>query len=188
MISDLRTDWQRRNLGLVVTHPQVQEAADACQKLALMIGRKDALFPTLVLYGNPGCGKTTLGKRMVAWARAISFTMYEKYGHAAPLSVQSGSWPSICDGFKEGEYGVVFDFMQAGFVFLDDIGAEHDPSRNAADKLCQIFSRRESKWSIITTNIDPISWADKFDARIADRLLRRSKIVDMSEVPSYATL
>src|SRR4051812_15897237 len=58
--SNLRTDWQRRNLGLFVTHPKVQEAADACSKLAKAIADYDTSRPLVVLFGNPGCGKTHL--------------------------------------------------------------------------------------------------------------------------------
>lgn len=187
-MSNLKTDWQRRNLGLEVTHPQVQVAADACSRLAGKIARNDALLPLVVLCGNPGCGKTELLNRMAAWARANSFALCEqiwKYKRR-PLSIQRISWPETCDGFKEGQFGVVSDLMAADFALIDDIGAEHDPSRIGVDKLCQIFSRRETKWTLVTTNIAPSSWHQKFDARIEDRLLRRSTIVDMFGVPSFA--
>jgi DNA replication protein DnaC len=190
MESDLRTEWQRRCLGLKVTHPKIQAAADACAKLASAIARNDALVPTLVLCGSPGCGKTHLAKRMAAWGRANAFAIHEKHWQfkRAPLSVSFFSWPEVCDGFKEGFYGVLRDLCEDTFVILDDIGADHDPSRNGADKLCQILSRRESKWTILTTNIAPEWWADKWDARIEDRLLRRSTVIDMSDVPSFATI
>jgi hypothetical protein len=188
MPSDLRTDWQRRNLRLVVTHPKVQEAADACEKLAKKIVNKDALIPLLVLWGNNGCGKSHFGKRFSEWIRANSFAMYEQFGHDHPVASMSASWPEVADAFKEGEYGIVRDLCESDFVFIDDIGAEHDPSKNAADKLCQILSRRENKWSIVTTNIQPAEWEARWDARIADRLLRRSVVVDMSQVPSFSTL
>lgn len=170
-----------------VTHPLVQEAADACSKLAAAIGRNDTLIPLVVLCGEPGCGKTRLLEKMVAWARRESFGLWERGVMKKPLSVLSISWPAVCDGFKQGYYGITEDLMRDDFVAIDDIGAENDPSQNAADKLCQILSRRESKWTLITTNIAPSAWAKRFDARIEDRLLRRSTVVDMSLVPSFAT-
>lgn len=187
-MSNLKTDWQKRNLGLTVTHPQVQAAADACEKLAKMIANNDELRPLVVLCGNPGCGKTALLNRMAQWGRtngmALSSQVW-KYKRR-PLSVSRVSWPELCDGFKEGAYGAVADLIDADLALIDDIGAEHDPSRNAVDKLCQIFSRREGKWTLVTTNIEPQAWSQKFDARIEDRLLRRSTIVDMFQVPSFA--
>lgn len=184
----LRTEWQQRNLNLEVTHPAVQEAADAVTSLAGMIGRNDALVPLVVLYGEPGCGKTHLGRKMVNWAHRESFGLWERKVLKNTLSVLSVNWPAVCDSFKEGFYGIVDDLIRDDFVFIDDIGAEHDPSKNATDKLCQVLSRRESKWTLITTNLAPSAWAEKWDSRVADRLLRRSTIVDMSKVPSYATI
>jgi DNA replication protein DnaC len=188
MNSNLKTEWQQRNLGLVVTHPKVQVAADACAKLAKAIANNDELQPLVVLCGNPGCGKTELLNRMAKWGRANSMALCEQFWkyRRRPLCLTRVSWPTVCDGFKEGDYGVVKDLIDTDFALIDDIGAEYDPSRNAADKLCQILSRRESKWTLITTNIAPDSWHQKFDARIEDRLLRRSTIVDMFDVPSFA--
>lgn len=187
-MSNLKTDWQRRNLCLEVTHPQVQIAADACEGLAKMIARNDELKPLVVLCGNPGCGKTALLNRMATWGRhnamALSSQVW-KYKRK-PLSVSRVSWPEVCDGFKEGEYGIVRDLLEADLALIDDIGAEHDPSRNGVDKLCQVFSRREGRWTLVTTNIAPEAWSQRFDARIEDRLLRRSTIVDMFNVPSFA--
>lgn len=171
-----------------VTHPVVQDAADACSKLAGMIGRNDTLVPLVVLCGEPGCGKTRLLDKMTAWARRESFGIWERKVLKKPLSVIAVSWPAVCDGFKEGMYGVVDDLIRDDFVAIDDIGAEHDPSQNAADKLCQILSRREARWTIVTTNIAPAAWAKRFDARIEDRLLRRSTVVDMTAVPSFTTV
>lgn len=171
-----------------MTHPAVQDAADACSKLARAIGMNDALVPLLVLCGEPGCGKTHLLRRMIAWARRESFGLWERGVLKKPLSTSVVSWPAVCDGFKEGLYGITDDLMRDDFVAIDDIGAEHDPSQNATDKLCQILSRRESKWTLITTNIAPTAWGSRFDARVSDRLLRRSTVVDMSQVPSFSTL
>lgn len=175
---------------LMATHPGVQAAADACSGLAKMIGANDERTPLVVLAGNPGCGKTLLLKRMAKWAREASFSMSEHVWKfkRGPLTSLRVSWPEACDGFKEGEYGIVRDLMETDFALIDDIGAEHDPSRNGVDKLCQIFSRRENKWTLVTTNIEPAAWGQKFDARIEDRLLRRSTIVDMFNVPSFATV
>ena len=78
------------------------------------------------------------------------------------------------------------DCLESSLLVLDDIGAENDPWKIAADRLCQILSRRERKFTVLTTNIKPADWPVKFDGRINDRLLRNSCIVDLTGVPSFA--
>lgn len=94
-------------------------------------------------------------------------------------------WPKVVDGFKEMRYEIMDDLLEGDIIFLDDVGAEHDPSKNGVDKLCQIVNRRERKFSVITTNLAPEQWEDKWDGRVADRLLRASQIVSLAEIPSY---
>ena len=101
-------------------------------------------------------------------------------------SVLYVNWPEVVDGFKEGLYGVVQDCFESSLLIIDDIGAEHDPSKNAADKVCQILSKREHKFNVITTNVHQTSWSNKFDMRIADRLLRNSVVVDLSDIESHS--
>lgn len=125
---------------------------------------------------------------MERWASHVGFNLWETGVLKSPLTTNIVTWPTITDAFKAGLYGVVDDLMRDDFVVIDDIGAEHDPSRNATDKLCQILSRRESKWTLITTNLGPDEWGNRWDERVADRLLRRSTVVDMTGVPSFATL
>jgi DNA replication protein DnaC len=55
-----------------------------------------------------------------------------------------------------------------------------------ADKLCQVMERRRHEFTVITTNISPAQWNQRFDIRIADRLMRSSTIIDLTGVPSYA--
>ena len=94
-------------------------------------------------------------------------------------------WPEATDGFKAGEYGCIEEAINAGLLIIDDVGAEHDPSRNGTDKLCQVLSRREKRFTLLTTNIKPEAWAERFDVRIADRLLRNSVVLNLA-CESYA--
>jgi DNA replication protein DnaC len=76
----------------------------------------------------------------------------------------------------------------APMLLLDELGGGHDPSRVGVDKLCQVLSRRETRWTLITTNILPAAWEQAFDRRVASRLLRNSTLVDLSDVPDFGTL
>lgn len=80
------------------------------------------------------------------------------------------------------------DAFENDLVILDDIGAETDQYKSGIpnDKLCQILSRREKRFTVVTTNIAPQNWMERFDGRINDRLCRNSVILDISGVPSYA--
>lgn len=97
------------------------------------------------------------------------------------------AWPEAAAQFGEKNYSVVQDAIGNELVILDDIGAENDPWKICADKLCQILTRREQMFSIVTTNVQPADWTEKFDGRIHDRLLRNSVVVDLTGVPSYST-
>jgi DNA replication protein DnaC len=80
------------------------------------------------------------------------------------------------------------DCIDASLLALDDVGAETDRHHVGTGKLCQILSRRERRFTIVTTNIQPDFWEVKFDRRVSDRFLRNSIVVDLSAVPSYGTL
>ena len=82
---------------------------------------------------------------------------------------------------------ILQDTISADVLFLDDIGAETEKYKTgeSVDALCQVLSRREDKWTMITTNIDPMNWSQRFDVRVADRLNRHSAIIAM-KCGSYA--
>lgn len=185
-MNPLRTEWQKRNIGLEAYHPKVQKLADAAQEMAERWFSRDRKQSNLVIVGDPGCGKTHVARKLVQWARGHSGAVLTTHRLSEVPSVMFKAWPEIVSSFKEGFYGVVEDMIEADLLAIDDLGAEHDPSRNAADKLCQILSRREKKWTILTTNLQPSSWSERLDQRIGDRLFRNSMVVDMTGCPSYA--
>jgi DNA replication protein DnaC len=175
------TEWQNRNLHLRGDHPKLKEMADHAQNLAKWFAANDACAPcVLVICGDSGTGKTHTARALYNWAR-------EKSGRL-PVSVEFHSWPETCDAVSEGYTGIMRDLMEADFLALDDIGAETDKYKTGemVDKLCQVLSRRENKYTVITTNVSPDRWNAKFDARITDRLLRNSTVCDLVGVPSYA--
>ena len=98
------------------------------------------------------------------------------------------SWPELLDAFKNGDWSIVESLKDCALLILDELGGGHDPSFVGVDKLCQVLSRRENKWTIVTTNIPPASWPEKFDLRIASRLMGNSTLVDLSGVPDYRPL
>ena len=95
------------------------------------------------------------------------------------------NWPRRVDEMKAGDWSVD-GLEEADLLILDDVGAEHDPSKVGLEKLYLILERREWRWTIVTTNEAPQFWEEKFERRIADRLMRNCEHVDLSDLPSYA--
>lgn len=77
------------------------------------------------------------------------------------------------------------DAFNSDLVIIDDVGSENDPWKVCADRFCQILSRREKRFTVITTNVKPEQWAERFDGRISDRLMRSSVVVSIGAT-SYA--
>ncbi len=183
-----RNPWQQKWLCLDCHHPQIQVLADAAEDFCrrwFMCNRNPSL---LVLAGNPNSAKTHTAKAIFRFALAAASAAFNReQGGRWPNcpSASFHSWPEVADAFKEGHYGLVADMIQDDLLVLDDIGAEHDPSKNATNKLCQILSRRERQFTVLTTNVEPELWFSKFDPRIDNRLLRNSEVVNLFGVPPY---
>lgn len=185
-----RTQWQRKWLDLEVHHPSIQQMADEAQEWAFRWFRNIQTHSLLVLHGNSGCGKSHIASRIYGYARAAAFTAYEK-GHwqEGPPLLCMLRWPETTSALVDQNIEQwCEDAIKAGMLILDDIGAENDPWKKATDRLCQILTRRERKFTFVTTNVAADQWPVRFDVRIADRLCRNSVIVDLSQCPSFALL
>lgn len=183
-----RTKWQQKWIGLFIVHPDLQKLADAAELFCARWANNTPEKTLLVIVGNFGTGKTHTAKAIHRFCVAASMKVFEtgKWGrHKFPSSILI-SWPEAANSFSEKQFGIMDDALENELVVLDDIGAENDPWKICADKLCQILSRREKKFTIVTTNVPPINWTERFDGRINDRLLRNSVVVDISSVPSFA--
>ncbi len=141
----------------------------------------------LVIYGENGTGKSHCSKAVFRWATHAN-VQYVDQGHVHNLMARSRfvSWPELLDDFKNGGWDIVDDLNECALLVLDELGGGHDPSGVGTDKLCQILSRREDRWTIVTTNVIPAAWEERFDRRIASRLFRNSIVVDLTDVPDYA--
>lgn len=128
-----------------------------------------------------------MAKAVRNWIRAVG---HEKLWIPLPDVIASlqciyWHWPALLDAFKEGQWDLVEDMFKTPCLIIDEIGGGHDPSQVGIDKLCQILSRREKMWTLVTTNVLPSAWEDKFDKRIASRFFRNSTLIDLSEVPDF---
>ena len=129
----------------------------------------------LVLVGQPGCGKTHVSKKLAYWACRVAYAAREHWKRL-PLSVYA-NWldvasPEKCDDDAFRLW--LQDVDEAGLVILDDIGTETDQYKTKVptQRLCTLLNRCERKWFLATTNIQPQGWAEKWDVRVEDRMLK----------------
>ena len=142
----------------------------------------------LVLAGSNGNGKSYTAKAIQAWVSSYGHgAQFMSGGRVCFLESQYFHWPNLLDRLKAGEWNIVTPMLSCPCLVLDEVGGEHDPSMVGVDKLCQILSHRENRWTVVTTNINPSMWEEKFDRRVASRFFRNSTLIDMSDVPDYAT-
>jgi DNA replication protein DnaC len=188
-VKPCETAWQRKWLDLECHHSAIQQLAGEAQEWAFRWFRNVPVKSLLVIHGETGCGKTHVARRLYEYARAAASMAWQKGHHQSPPSVVAMKWPEcVASMIDHGEDAWVLDACEAGFLWLDDIGAENDPWKKGADRLCQILSRRETKFSVVTTNIASAQWPERFDIRIADRLFRNAAVVDLSSVPSFTMI
>lgn len=138
----------------------------------------------LVISGQTGCGKTMAMRGLSRFVSAARVPAAERGYWAWPPNVWWCNWPPTAKSIQDrvvSTCAAIRDAVEADVLFLDDIGAESDKYRSgeATDALCQLLSRRENLWTVVTTNIARESWAEKFDVRVSDRLQRRSQVVEV---------
>lgn len=187
--SPCATKWQQKWLRLDVYHPDIQNLATAAEKFC---GRWYRNEPPklLVLAGGTGVGKTHVACAIYNFACSMSFKAWES-GNWYPEKIPSTTlarWPEVVNEIRAEKLTRLPQMYADDLVIIDDIGAEQDPFKQGVDKLCQVLSRRQGAFTVITTNVQPEAWPTRFDLRIADRLMRDSIVVTLFGIPSYALL
>lgn len=147
----------------------------------------------LVLAGDTNCGKTHTAAKihrfgMACGQKAFDAGAGKTWTGASIPSVSFFRWPEVADQIRAKDHSPVDDLKEVDLAILDDVGAENDPFKEVANVLCQVLTRRERKFTVITTNIRPEEWTERFDSRITDRMLRNSVVVDLFGLPSYAMI
>jgi len=184
----MQTHWQNKWLAMdVAQSPALQAAADKVESYCARWFRNNPDKSLLMLCGEVRTGKTHLAKKIHRFAIASAFTAFDKkyWGESKLPSVDFVSWPELACELAERNRSYMEDAFTSSLLILDDVGAENDPWKVCADALCQILSRREQMFTVITTNVMPMAWGEKFDARICDRFLRNSVVIDLSDVKPY---
>lgn len=181
-------EWNRKWLNLRTHHPKLAELERETGRFCFDMARSPLAGRLLLLSGESGSGKTHCAKAVREWIRAAggSVKFIRRVNHVESLSCVFWHWPALLDTLKNGGWDVVEDMMETPCLIIDELGGGHDPSAVGTDKLCQILSRRERRWTLVTTNIVQSAWEEKFDRRVASRFFRNSTHVDLSAVPDFS--
>lgn len=183
--------WQQKWLQCSAHHPKVLEAMNQVQVFGFNWYRHGKP-KVLVLAGNSGCGKTHMAKHLWRWAMDVAVNAWERGYWIGPPSTAWLTWQEVCDSLESTKMTMEETLRQscaASLLFVDDAGAESDrfKSGKSIDAFCYLLTRRQGVGhTLITTNHAPGDWAKRWDARVEDRLMRDSVIVDMTGCPSWA--
>lgn len=183
-----KANWVKQRLGLEPYHADVALLEDAVFRVCQGVAANPGRGKRLVMYGNNGNGKSRACRAMKRFIadRAMDLPLVMRNDNAALVECILVHWPSKVDRFKTGDWDID-DLLETDLLLLDDFGAEHDPSKAGLEKMYLILERREWKWTVLTTNVSPEFWEERFERRIADRLFRNCEHVDLSNLPSYST-
>jgi len=184
--------WIDSYLTLDNTGPELLAAAQAVKAYCADLLRNRGENRLLVLYGETGTGKTHIARSLFWWFRAVALMSWEKgWWRPNVPSALFRTWAEIADEEStERATALLNDARDCGLIVLDDVGTEVDRFKSGLviERLRDLLSRRDkpSRWTVITTNVGPEWWAEKWDMRVADRLLRGSRVVSLAGVKSHA--
>ena len=124
----------------------------------------------LSIIGTSGAGKTYVAKQLWKYAKEKSnWRGCDYFPHVV-------FWPDFIQELRSGaSYELRNEMKRWPVLFLDDIGAERDPSGYAAEELNTLLGCRVNKWTLITSNKDADS-LKAIDGRIFSRLIRDENI------------
>jgi DNA replication protein DnaC len=132
----------------------------------------------LTLAGKSGIGKTMLAKIIMAelglneWGYCSKIPRKFAAGKLLSFNARIFDMRKVSDGFKAGNYGIVDRMEEESLAILDDMGADHDPSRVTASKTDRVLRSRNGKWTVVTVNLPLAEIGEKLDNRIASFLIR----------------
>lgn len=182
----LSTEWQRKWLRLDAVSSDVQKMANEVQAYTKRFSNRGT-NRLLVVSGNTGGGKTHVARCIEDWASAVAITLWTTGKWNKPPVVDFVNWSSVVELEQREWTGFISDCERTDLLILDDVGSETDPFKSGKpiERLRYVLSRREMRWTVITTNVGPADWTARWDARVTDRLMRDSQVI-IAPSQSYA--
>ncbi len=160
-------DWMKfRTMGDPLLENMVVKSA----QWALALKKSEA--PHWISFiGTVGNGKTHCGTHLFNWAKEKFNWNWCAY---VPHKVY---WPDFVQQLRSGDaFTKRTEMKKWPVLFLDDIGAERDPSGFSSEELNTLLGCRMDQWTVLTSN-KTMEALEQVDARIASRLVRGKNIM-----------
>lgn len=162
-------DFADSNLQKVKDTKQ-REQLDAlykyCERFANAI--PNTKYKTLVLYGDAGTGKTCLATAIVRKVldKGYSVKCTNSFEFVQDM-LSSHTAPSV-----DEKYNILNDYLRADVLFIDDLGTETMLKNVTIEYFLYIVEQRllKNKYTIITTNLTPDKFVEKYGDRLHSRL------------------
>ena len=169
-------EWFKLSLH---SDPELERLVRKCADFATAYQR--SLPPRwITILGESGIGKTHCARRLWDYSSRRANWMTATYAK------QPVYWPKFVSELRDGTaYGRLRDMMSWPILFIDDIGAERDPSGFAAEQLGMLLGCRENKWTILTSNL-LLDQLGAIDPRISDRIIRAPNLFIEVKTESHA--
>ena len=159
---------------------ELEKVVSACHEWAQAF-KKGTAPRWLSLIGPSGTGKTHCAKRLWRWTSGkADWSRFDYLPHAI-------YWPDFVQRLKGGNhYELRHEMKRWPVLFLDDVGAERDPSGFAAEELNTLLGCRTDRWTLLTSNLD-FEALKRVDGRIASRLIRGQNICVQVNARDFST-
>ena len=184
--------WRRNVLALDETAPgaaKLARWAEAWIRKAANNAPPKGGSKWLALYGPAGVGKSHAMKRARRYLSSMAIDLWalvpEWRGPRVPATCDA-TWSDVCALDREDWQDWLQDVKRAAWVFLDDVGSEADRYRSGehVERLRVVLDACESKWLLMSTNVEKTRWRAIYDARTADRM-NKAATLDLSGAESY---
>jgi DNA replication protein DnaC len=135
----------------------------------------------LSLLGTSGVGKTMLGTLIYEIAKRQKHLQFHPRLNTC-WAINSEKWSDVASRFIDEKW--LSEYLSiANFLFLDDIGADHDKSGWLANCLYKVLDARVGKWTVLTSNLSLDQIGTRIDNRVASRMIRgNSQVVDVDTI------
>lgn len=159
------------------TNSVTTKGLEICSKYASEFKLSEENRHNLLIMGNPGTGKSHLAVAIARNLKASGFTV----GFLTTGKLLSLIKETYKKGASRTEIDIQNDISKLDVLILDDLGAEatKDEFSWSKTQMFDLLNIRSKKPTIYTTNFNDENIAEAVGERVASRLYKNSKFIDM---------